>query len=124
MSANLSDLGFVPTDQHPDAALFALIKEKQARNAAWKACKSERARAKVLKEWGGSYLKGDCQIAAYEPATMVGLIAKADEALQEWLDDDEDHRYVRMWATMASALERAMAILQAQQVIEMPAGTP
>ena len=40
--------------------------------------------------------------------------------LQEWHEDTGPDCYRRTWAMMATALEQAMQVLQAQQVVEVP----
>ena len=122
MAADLASLGLLPAAAHPDVELFALTAEQKARHDAWNNARGEAAKRKLLAQW-----KKDCPIkqeeliARFIPSTMEGLVEKADAALREWRGDDGPDRYKRMWAVMATALEQAIRILQAQQVVEMPA---
>ncbi len=122
MAVDLSALGLVPPDEHPDAQLFVLLAKQKVRHDEWKAARGDAACRRLLAKW-----RRDCPIrqeeliARFTPSTLEGLIEKADAALHEWREDDGDDRYKRMWASMATALEQAMQVIQAQRLVEMPA---
>ena len=121
MAANLASLGLLPAAAHPDAELFAMTTKSKARHDDWNAARGETAKRRLLAEW-----RKDCPvrqeelIARFVPSTLEGLVEKADAALRAWREDDAPERYKRMWATMATTLEQAIRVLQAQQVVEMP----
>ncbi len=122
MAADLASLGLAPAATHPDAELFVLIAKQKARHDAWNAARGEEAHRKLLRKWQKEDpIKQEERIARFVPLSLEGLVEKADAALQEWHEDTGPDRYKRMWATMATALEQAMQILQAQRVVEMPA---
>ncbi len=123
MAADLSRLGLVPPDFHPDAELFDMIAKRDTRHAEWNAARGEAAHRRLIAKW-----KRDCPvrqeelIARFTPSTLEGLIGKAETALREWREDEGEVRYKRMWALLATTLEQAMQVIQVQQSIEMPAG--
>lgn len=121
MSANLSNLGLVPAGHHPDAELFAMIAKRDAQHDEWNAAQGEEAHRRILAKW-----RRDCPVDLEEaiartvPATLEGLVEKADNALRSWREAG-DTRYCRIHATMATALEQALQILKAQPAVQMPA---
>ena len=121
MAADLARLGLAPAEAHPDAELFALTARRRARHDAWHNARGEAAKRRLLAEWlKESPIKQEERIACFTPSTLEGLIEKAADALTEWREDTGSDRYKRMWATMATTLEQAIQILQAQRVVEMP----
>ena len=122
MAADLASLGLAPAATHPDADLFALTAQQKARHEAWNAARGETAKRKLLAQWRKvDPIKQEERIARFIPSTLEGLVEKADAALQEWHEDTDPDRYKRGWAVMATVLEQAMQILQAQQAVEIPA---
>ena len=120
--SNLSALGLVPAVEHPDAELFRLIARQKARHEAWNAARGEAAHRRLLAEWRkDNSLEQEARIAQFVPVTLEGLIEKADAALQSWREDEGETRYMRMWATMATALEQVLEVLRTQQSVDMPA---
>lgn len=121
MTHDLAALGLLPPDEHPDAELFSLIAKQKARHDAWRAARGDAAYRKLLLQWKAENSLGqEMLIAAFTPSTFEGLIEKADNALRDWREDESETRYHRLWAVMATTLEQATQILQAQRSVEMP----
>ena len=113
----------IPLDDHPDRDLLADIAQLDASNVEWKLAGSERARRRILKRDQVAGLPHGARrerVAATQAKTMVGLIAKADYALQEWRELQADMRWVRVNAEMAVCLEQAVATLQALETAPEP----
>lgn len=117
----MNALALIPLKDHPDAELFGMVDRATRFREEWEAAlairnqrKREQALRDICRKTGTAQINLDARIARYNPRTIEGLVAKADLSLHSWRDEDTGNgRYGRMWASMATSLEIAMATLQA-----------